>query len=68
MFNSNIHKYCNTSENIGIDLLEKNLDNLENKLKIITNKYNVEKNIFKLYYTINYPLKICYTKIKNSYK
>ncbi|WP_042344370.1 plasmid maintenance protein [Borreliella burgdorferi] len=68
VFNSNIHKYCNTTENIKMDLLEKKLDNLENTLKIITNKFNVEKNIFKLYYTINYPLKICYTKITNYYK
>ncbi|WP_235633183.1 hypothetical protein [Borreliella mayonii] len=43
VFNSNIHKYCNTIENIKIDLLEKNLDTLENTPKIITNKFNVEK-------------------------
>ncbi|PRR00741.1 hypothetical protein CV667_05990 [Borreliella burgdorferi] len=66
----NIDRYCNTSKDIEIDinLLIKYLDFLENNLKIITNKYKVEKNIFKLYYIINYPLKICYTKIMNHYK
>ncbi|PRQ94578.1 hypothetical protein CV640_04330 [Borreliella burgdorferi] len=48
MFNDNIRKYCNYNKKIEISLLEKNLDNLENRIKIITNKYNVEKNIFKL--------------------
>ncbi|AAF08546.1 hypothetical protein LRB59_05515 [Borreliella burgdorferi] len=69
-FTFNVDRYCNTSKDIeiDIDLLIKYLDILENNLKIIANKYKVEKNIFKLYYIINYPLKICYTKIRNYYK
>ncbi|MCD2401624.1 hypothetical protein [Borreliella bissettiae] len=69
-FTFNIDKYYNTSKDIEIDvaLLIGYLDILENNLKIITNKYKVEKNIFKIYYTINYPLQICYTKIINYYK
>ncbi|ACN55600.1 conserved hypothetical protein (plasmid) [Borreliella burgdorferi WI91-23] len=50
MFNDNIRKYCNSNIKIEISLLERNLDNLENKIKIITNKYNVEKYIQILLY------------------
>ncbi|UUX88339.1 hypothetical protein [Borreliella burgdorferi] len=44
-FTFNIDRYCNTSKDIeiDIDLLIKYLDFLENNLKIITNKYKVEK-------------------------
>ncbi|WP_338024410.1 hypothetical protein [Borreliella mayonii] len=56
IFNSNLHKYLNSIRNIDIDLLEQYLDDLENKIKIITNKFSFKRDIFKLYYTVNYPL------------
>ncbi|MCD2401656.1 hypothetical protein LRB67_05230 [Borreliella bissettiae] len=48
MFNINIKKYYNSNKEIDIFLLEKNLNNLENKIQIITNKYAVGKIYLKL--------------------
>ncbi|WP_215535732.1 hypothetical protein [Borreliella bavariensis] len=48
--------------------VQKYIDILEQELKLITNKYKKENNIFKLYYTLNYPLEKCYTMIKDHYE
>ncbi|WP_215539849.1 hypothetical protein [Borreliella bavariensis] len=65
MTNISIKEFISLNKmEIDSSKVQEYIDILEQELQLITNKYKKENNIFKLYYTLNYPLEKCYTMIK----